>query len=281
MMKLRRAGFTLLEVMIAIGIIGMIVSLIYGSFARTAESKDMIERGNDIYHQMRWALDKMEADLSTAYLSTNSKSYSIFYGVNRDSGSGQPVDELHFTSFNHLKFNPAARESDQCELSYFVMENPETGELTLYRREDASPDEDNTEGGEFYELADGIILFNLRYFDGVDWLDEWDSRDYSEDEITDTEVEQNEEMVDAMPMAVEVSIVMKGSRETPPGMLPEEDLANQIAFHTKIRVVLSSIDLTVIEGLEGEDDDDDDAGASSSGAAGSSSSGKTTGGAEQ
>ncbi len=280
MTNARRAGFTLLEVMIAIGIIGMIVSLIYGSFARTAESKELIEKGNDIYHEMRWALDKMEADLSTAYLTTNENSYTIFYGVNRDS-AGRPVDELHFTSFNHLKFNPEARESDQCEISYFVMENPENGVLTLYRREDATPDEDNTDGGEFYDLAEGIIMFNLRYFDGVDWLDEWDSRDYSSDEVVDTEVEQNEEMVNAMPMAVEVTIIMKGPRETAPGVQPEEDLANQIAFHTKIRVVLSSIDLTVIEGLEGEEDDDDDAGTTGGSSSSSSSSSKTKGGAEQ
>jgi len=280
MTKARRAGFTLLEVMIAIGIIGMIVSLIYGSFARTAESKELIEKGNDIYHEMRWALDKMEADLSTAYLTTGDNSYTIFYGVNRDSG-GRPVDELHFTSFNHLKFNPEARESDQSEVSYFVMENPENGVLTLYRREDATPDEENTDGGEFYDLAEGIILFNLRYFDGVDWLDEWDSRDYSSDEVVDTEVEQNEEMVNAMPMAVEVTIIMKGPRESAPGVLPEEDLANQIAFHTKIRVVLSSIALTVIEGLEGEEDDDDDDAGATGGANPTATTGKTTGGAEQ
>lgn len=239
----RRAGFTLLEVLIAIAIIGMIVSLVYGAFAGTAESKEEIEDGNDIYHQARWALDKMEADLSTAYLSNHPNSYTLFYGVNLFGSDDWPLDEIHFHSFNHVKYNPAARESDQCEVSYYVMENPDTGQMTLYRREDPTPDDENMAGGEIYELADSVLAFNLRYFDGFEWADEWDSRDFSEEEVTETQVEQYDEMINTLPMAVEATIILAGPRET------------EIAFHTKIRVVLSSIDLSMIDEEEVDEEE--------------------------
>jgi len=261
-MRRHAPGFTLLEVMVALAIIGIIVGLVYGTFAGTAESKEEIETGNDIYHEARWALDKLEADLSSAYLSRNANSETLFYGLNRDGAGGLPVDELHFNSFNHFKFNPTAQESDQCEISYFLMENPDTGVLTLYRREDATPDEDPMEGGEFYELAEGVLAFNLRYFDGYDWLDDWDSRNFEDDEeVVETDIEQTDEMIEAIPVAVEVTLIMQGPREA------------QIAFHTKIRILLSSISLSFAdeedegEDTGGGDDDDDDktSGGSTSG----------------
>ncbi len=227
--------------MVAIGILSMIVGLIWGAFAKTAESKDYIEQGNEVYHQGRWALDKMEADLVTSFLNTRPSSYTLFYGISRDGVDSMPADELHFTSFNHVKYVATAQESDQCEVSYFVMENPDTGIPTLYRREDANIDKDNTEGGEIYELATNVAAFNLRYYDGTEWIDDWDSRRFTEEqEGEDVQVEQTDEMVDALPLAVEITLILNGPRET------------QIPFHTKVRVLLSSISLS----SESEGDDD-------------------------
>jgi len=234
-----RAGFTLLEVMVALAIVALVIGLVYGSFAGTAESKDFIENGNEVYHQGRWAMDKMEADLSTSFLNTRANSYTLFYGVNREGAENLPNDELHFTSYNHVKYNPTAQESDQQEVSYFVAENPDTGEMTLYRREDPNVDQDNTAGGEVYELATGVIAFNIRYYDGTQWVDDWDSRKFTAEQNVQTEVEQTDEMVNALPLAAEVTLILLGPRDT------------QIAFHTKVRILLSSIDLSIGEEDQG------------------------------
>ncbi len=240
-MDKRRAGFTLLEVLIAIAIVAMIVGLIWGSVAGTAESKDYIETGNEVYHEGHWALDKMEADLTTAFLDPRTNSNTRFLALNHDGVDNMPMDELHFTSFNHVKYNPSAQESDQCEVSYFIAENPDTGDQTLYRREAIKLDIDpNNTTGEVYELAAGVVAFNLRYYDGTEWLEEWDSLKYSEDQtqqqdqqqLGQPQVQQSDEMVDALPVAAEITLILNGPRDT------------QIAFHTKVRILLSSIDLS-------------------------------------
>lgn len=255
-MSHRHAGFTLFEVMVAIAILGMIVGLIYGSFATTARSKEEIETRNDIYHEARWALDKLENDLASAYVTTNPNSQAVFFSLNNTGASGTPRDYLHFSTFSHVKFNPQSRESDQANVKYFVTENPETGVPTLYRWEDASmtPQDDIsnidpstwTGEGQVFELAEGVLAFDLRFWDGYDWAEEWDSRELTaEDEATETIESFSEEMTNTLPMAVDVALVMAG---------PDGD---ELLFHTKMRLVLSTIDMSDMDEGEGEEGAED------------------------
>jgi type II secretion system protein J len=263
-----RAGFTLLEVMVAIAILGTIVGLIYGSFASTAASKQKIEEGNEIYHEARWAMNKMEDDLASAFVSRSKNTVSIFLGPSGTGRGEYPIDEMHFTSFNHVKYEPTARESDQAEISYFVSDNPDTGFPTLYRREDATPDADNTSGGEYYELCDKVLGFDLAYYDGTEWQEEWDSRDWAElDESESTIENQSDDMINTLPMAVEVRLLVEGP-------LDPNGVPTQIAFHSKIRLVLSTIDMSLMN-----EDDDEDGGGDDDNAGGSGTSGAATGSA--
>jgi general secretion pathway protein J len=267
---MRRAGFTLLEVMVAIGILAIIVGLIYGSISMTADSKEEVETGNDVYQQARWALDKMDQDLTSAFVSKNQQTHSLFYALHRKNSDGLPLDEVHFTSFNHVKYNPNARESDQAEISYFVMENPDNGVMTLYRREDAKMDANNLEGGDFYDLVENVVSLSLRYWDGEQWVDEWDTRNMTQQaESTPTgdatppsesEVQnQTDTMINTLPLAVEVGLLVAAPREM------------QLAFNTKIRLVLSTIDLSAM--------DEDQSGQGSQQSGGETGGGTTGGGA--
>jgi len=261
----RHAGFTLFEVMVAIAILGMVVGLIYGSFATTARSKEEIEIGNDIYHEARWALDKLEPDLASAYGTSNPNSQAVFLSLNHTGASGAPQDYLHFSTFSHVKFNPLSRESDQANIKYFVMTNPETGVPTLYRWEDASmTPQDDISGtdpsswngeGQVFELAEGVLAFDLRFWDGYDWTEEWDSRELTaEDEVSETIESYDEEMTNTLPMAVDVALVMAG----PDG--------EELLFHTKMRLLLSTIDMNAMdeEDESGEEDGEDNASDGSS-----------------
>ncbi len=253
--------------MIAIVILAVIMSLIYGSISYTADSKEDVESGNEIYQQARWAMDKMDADLESAFISTNPNTRSIFYAVSRRTPDGLPLDEVHFSSFNHVKYNPDARESDQSMVNYYVAENPDTGLMTLYRREDATLDP-SLEAGEFCELVDNVMSLELHYYDGQQWLEDWDTRDPNKpstaaqngeatpppSEVTD----QEQEMINTLPLAMDVGILVAGPRDT------------SMAFHTKIRLVLSTIDLS-------QPDDDTSPGGSSSGSSGSGSGSRGTG----
>jgi general secretion pathway protein J len=268
-----RLGFTLLEVMVAVAVTAMILSIVYSSFARTVESKEYVELGNEAYHKARWAMDKISMDLACAFVHPNKLSNTLFYAVSHEVNA-MPMDEIHFTSFSHVRINPMGPESDQCEISYKVAYSPDQQRFQLWRREDAVIDAKPLEGGEELMLLDGISAFNLRLYDGTEWQEQWDSRPI--DQLFDdqgnpvqTEVEQSDIMVKAVPAAAEVTIAVLGPDGRP------------IVFTSKIKIELSPIDLKVLdsEGSDaGSEDSGGDGGGSSSGGP-SSGTGSGAGGA--
>ncbi len=244
----RSSGFTLLEVLVATAVTAMILSIVYSSFGRTIESKEYVELGNEAYHRARWALDKIGSDLACAYVHRSNNSNSLFYAASHDI-SGMPMDELHFTSFAHVSMNPLIAESDQCEIGYKVAWISELERFQLWRREDPTVDANNMQGGDEYMLVDDLVAFNVRFWDGFSWADNWDSRPYDtltgEDGASEeTEFQQTDEMLKASPAAVEVSVAVNGPDGRP------------IIFTSKVKVEMSTISL---KALDEEDDDDDDA----------------------
>ncbi|MBZ0273489.1 prepilin-type N-terminal cleavage/methylation domain-containing protein [bacterium] len=263
----RKRGFTLLEILVAVAVTGMIMSVIYTSFARTVESKEYIEQGNEIYHKIRWAVDKITSDLSAAYVHPNKESHSLFYGAS-NIVNDMPMDELHFTTFAYVEVNPMGIGSDQAEVSYKVAWLPDLEQFQLWRREDATVDEDTQTGGEQFVLLDNVLAFNVRFYDGSVWKDQWDSRPFDalfdeDGNPVETQVEQTDEMVKAVPYAVEVTLAVAGPDGRP------------IVFASKMKLEMSTVDL-VEEEEEGADDDDDDA---SGDPAGGTPGGATPGGA--
>ena len=260
------SGFTLLEVMVAVFVISTIMTLIWMSYSRTVESKRYVEAGNEMYHSMRWAMEKIAYDLSAAYVSKGKNTRSIFLGLSNQDSNGIPQDAMTFTSFSHIRYNPKEKSSDQAEISYFVLQNPETGLYNLYRREDFTLDDDLLTGGEILELVQNIVVFNLRYYDGEEWSDDWDSRNFSEmgDQIVEAVVEQTDTMIEALPVAVEISMSMRDQEE------------QEVFMTTKVKLVLSTIDLKESDEDEEDDSDSDSSSGSDSGTASSNISGSTS-----
>ena len=250
----KRSGFTLLEVLVATAVTAMILSIVYSSFARTVESKEYVELGNEAYHRARWALDKIATDLASAYVHRSKNSNSIFYAASHDI-SGMPMDEMHFTSFAHVSHNPLLVSSDQCEVGYKIAWISELERFQLWRREDPTVDVDNMQGGEEFMIVDDLAAFNVRFWDGFSWRDNWDSRPFdmvmSEDgSEQQMEFEQTDEMLKASPAAAEVSIAVNGPDGRP------------IIFTSKVKIEMSTISL---KALDEEEDEEASSGSGSSG----------------
>lgn len=258
--KKHHGGFTLMEIMIALLVLSMIVTMIYGVFAQVVSGKEYVENGNEMYHQMRWAMEKMAYDLSCAYISKGLNSHSQFLGINNQTQEGVPQDILSFTSFSHIRYSADEKSSDQCEISYFVVQDLETETSILFRREDYTVDDDLNEGGEVLELVEGVVAFSVRYYNGEEWTDQWDSRNYAKltEQFVETLVEQSTDMIDNIPVAVEIAMSMR------------DPSGQEVYLTTKVKLVLTAIDLK--ESSDGEGDDDDTTGSSSSGKTNSSNS---------
>ncbi len=177
---MRRRGFTLIEAMVSIMILAIVATLLWQGFVQTSRNKKMVEDEADRYHEIESALDRMQRELSMAFMSAqqndNPSLQVVHTGfIGRDRGRGDRVD---FTSFSHQRLFRDAHESDQNEISYFVTRDPDDSTIrVLARREQNRIDDDPQKDGRIQILVGNIENFELEYYDPVseEWQNEWDS----------------------------------------------------------------------------------------------------------
>ncbi len=171
-------GFTLLEALIAILILGLVGVLTYGTFARAMDARDRAETITTHYHQIRQATQRMGTEIAMAFLSAHkdcqdARTDTVFKTSRAAHGS-----RLDFTAFAHYKTRADANESDQAELAYFVERAEGGGERwVLMRREQARIDEEPDAGGVEQVLAENVTDLRFEFYDDSKdtWEDEWDS----------------------------------------------------------------------------------------------------------
>ncbi len=168
------AGFTLLEVVVSIGILVVILTIIYGAFNSSMKAFTAMENRGDAYGQARLVLNRMSEEIASIYFSTSEKSNTGLLGEDRDEYD-LPADSLHFTSLSHVRWVRDSKESELSEIGYYLETDRETETSFLFRREDWNVDGTLEEGGMALELAEGIDGLNFRYHDGEEWVDDWDS----------------------------------------------------------------------------------------------------------
>lgn len=172
--------FTLVELLIAIGVLAMVCTLIYGALASMKNARESVRRVSDRYREGRIAMSRLTRDLQCAYISAHAP-LDLSLAVVRTAfiaRRGSPAARLDFNSFANYRLDRDSSESDQAELSYFGSPNPEDlGVTDLARRISPRLDVYPERGGRVDVLATDIDLFDLRYLDPMsgEWLESWDT----------------------------------------------------------------------------------------------------------
>jgi general secretion pathway protein J len=202
-------GFTLLEVLIAIGILASISLLIYGAFAGMKQTRDGLQRVSDRYREGRIAMTRISQELQSAYLSSHlpinaqlAVVQTAFIGTR-----GTPADRVDFNSFAYRRLDRDAHESDQAEISYFSATDPKREGVTdLVRRVSPKLDLDPQKGGRVDVLATDIDLFDLEYLDALtgQWVETWDTR-------------QAIGQAGRVPLQIRILLVLNGGQRTNAG----------------------------------------------------------------
>jgi general secretion pathway protein J len=172
-------GFTLLEVLIAVAVLGLIGGLTFQAFDRAAELKARTERAQERDQTVRGALNRIAREASMAYLSEH---YDKKRFRQRPTlfklRDGRREADLTFTSFAHERLALDAKESDQALFEYSLAPDPHDGSRrNLFRRVKPILDEDADRGGEKAALAEDVLAFSVEAWDPKDreWRAEWDS----------------------------------------------------------------------------------------------------------
>jgi prepilin-type N-terminal cleavage/methylation domain-containing protein len=204
-----RAGFTLIEIMVALVITAIVLAMVYSSFNAVMETRERVTASTNGNMTARLVLSRLSREIESAYIVKRAESappesrYTLFEG-SEDSVGGLPASRLSFTTFAHTKRGVDANESDQSLISYECAMLPADDgthdQLALIRREwrrVAPPGETQTFEPVAVPLAEGIEGFQLRFLEPErgEWTEEWDSR--------------NVRSLDALPAAVEIKLSLK------------------------------------------------------------------------
>ncbi len=176
-------GFTLIEVMLAIAMVGLIMVAVYGTLFATIKARDQIEKESLTSKIGPNILDLIERDVAGAFC-LNIHDNDVFFGEHRLI-RGEPADTFHLITTTDSTIlessDDEAVRSDLTEVSYQLRENPtHPDHMDLYRRQDFHVDDRIAEGGTRELVYSRIKSFQITYYkdlyEGADEYDEWDAK---------------------------------------------------------------------------------------------------------
>jgi type II secretion system protein J len=170
-------GFTLVELMLAVLILAIMMSIIYGVVVSTVNAARRVEEITATSEIGPAILTQIRIDLEAAFLP---KEGEYFVSTKR-SGSADARDRIDFISgvmaYGAQDSIEEPRFHSVNEVGYQTIDSrKEAGICTLYRREEYFINSDPLKGGHLTELYDRVRSFSLRFLDGDTWRNDWNSK---------------------------------------------------------------------------------------------------------
>lgn len=169
-------GFTLLEILIAIFILGVVLSTVYAAYSGTLKVIKELSEESRAYKMARITLDRMSRDISAT------QRYGpgfVFQSETRRIGSRE-FGTMFMWSAAHLVFEEDALPGSPASITYFVREDKD-GSFSLWRSDVAGPKpskEKNTDSGVI--ICQNLQALNLKFYDeGGHENGVWDTASFS------------------------------------------------------------------------------------------------------
>ncbi len=204
-----RNGFTLMEVILAVVITALISVTLFTSMRIAFQTRERAEDRLAGRQAARVSLDLLATDVS-AVLSPTGRIAGPFLGSDGRMGAAREADQLSFVTASPTL--PTADDlGDLRGVEIALADDPERDDTQLLvRYVTANLLASTTPQPTTQVLARGVVAFNARYFDGGDWLDDWDST----------------EQDDTLPLAIEVTLTLRPEqqREHPDNDIDGDDI---------------------------------------------------------
>jgi type II secretion system protein J len=167
-----REGFTLLEVLVA-SVIGAFISLVAVSTLR-AVSAGRVRLDENIVaaDELRYAAAMIRTDIENLYRDHNIKNMRLIGII---SEATEPASSnLTIRVVSPTKARQQQIESHLYDVQYSLLQKD--GKSVLIRRKCpivGIEEDDQISGGMLAVIAENIMVFNIRYFDKTQWLEDW------------------------------------------------------------------------------------------------------------
>ena len=158
-----RKGFTLLEILIALALLGVLAGALYGTYFSLIKGRESANEGMEARRELRATLDILRCELSSAFYRKNDK--RLHFSVEDRDIFGKPASVLSFTAF-------ALPEvvSDQVALKYEILEREKKMVLSRQVKDLYAAGE-----GARYPQMESIEGFLVECQNGDTWVRSWDT----------------------------------------------------------------------------------------------------------
>lgn len=175
-----QTGLTLLEVMLAIAILAVMMTLAWKTVSNTSETKKTFEAYEERNHELRMALGRVVRDFEHAYLSRNEDANAAHPRTMFIAKSSMRMPEVRFSTLDHRVLWADANESEQTVISYVPHDNPDhPGAVDWIRREQRrmSNEPPESEPADYDVLVHDIAGAKLEFWNwkNNEWQDHWDT----------------------------------------------------------------------------------------------------------
>ena len=173
----KNAGFTLLEIMLAMLVLGMVVAMVSLSLSASIKAIEATGEQGEIYYRAQVAMERISEDLTSAVLSEHVE----FIGTKGESDNSR-TDELSFASMAHLIFDSENGQPGMGIIGYAVRpDNIDEQQLVLLRsdvlyrpREEQAARANDVES---FLLCDRLRSVRFSFIDqNGEELETWDTR---------------------------------------------------------------------------------------------------------
>ena len=185
--RLYKNGFTLVEILVAMSLIAAIFSMVYGSYfaaSRSAQACEtriaMLQQGQEMLEQMARQIRCSYAgavvdDANSVRSGSNQKRMmpreSISYFSGDQDAPGGKILRLVTTN---ARFEEKRPSEGLFEVTYRF--DKRAGMLSLHQRKYPGVAQES-EQDDWQPIADNVESLELAFFDGEQWLDNWEFKD--------------------------------------------------------------------------------------------------------
>ncbi|MHB8121503.1 MAG: type II secretion system protein GspJ [Desulfuromonadaceae bacterium] len=164
----RNNGFTLLEVLIAVVLLGILSTALYGSYFGVLQARERVSAGMESRRELGATLDLIRREVSSAQFNLTDK--RLRFMVEDRDNFGAPSSVLELTTLAPPS-GQAIKESGVIAVTYRMAEKNAKRSLTRHERDLFSEDQ----AVYAYPQMERINSFLVECYDGTKWVKSWDT----------------------------------------------------------------------------------------------------------
>jgi prepilin-type N-terminal cleavage/methylation domain-containing protein len=190
---MRRRGLTLIELMVTLGITVILITSVAFAYAEGVKFQSRVPEQDAQLRSVTRFENRLRRIFEGSFLTSDETDQASYFMTLSSTGDlanpdtvvfttlGMPVSGAYLMSTDEFetlneRFGPQGGAAEVALSMVPIGEPPTESTTTLYVRVQRPPDGDPTQGGLERSLVENIESFAFEFFDGIEWLPDWDTQ---------------------------------------------------------------------------------------------------------